>query len=221
MAGISKYWIICGLFIFNTVYSGCSGPIEALYPPRADEPYHSVYVINHNDWHTGIAVKRVDIPAGLWPQQQAFAGLEYVEVGWGDRDYYQAEQPTFWMAVRAALWPTDSVLHVSGFSGPVQRQFPQSEIVEIMISRSGFERLCAFIGESYAKDESGEVLRLGHGLYENSRFYAARGKFHLLKTCNTWIAKAMRAGGCPMTPLYAFTARNLMYQGKKCGAMNF
>jgi len=212
-----KSFLFSSTPIFTIVCSGCLGPIEGLYPPKADDPSKTVYVVNHNDRHTGIVVKRQDIPTNIWPEHHDFAAFDYVEVGWGDRDYYQTEQPTLWMTVKAALWPTESVLHITGFSAPVQRYFPESEIIEIDLSQRGFERLCMFIGNSYAKDSSGKAIKLGPGLYKNSQFYLARGKFHALKTCNTWTAKAIRSAGCPITPLYAITARNVMYQGRKCG----
>jgi hypothetical protein len=119
------------------------------------------------------------------------------------------------MTVKAALWPTESVLHIVGFSGPVETYFPASEIVGIKLSLRGFERLCAFIQNAYARDASGAVTELGPGLYENSRFYLGRKKFHLLRTCNVWTAQAIRSSGFPITPLYAITASNIIYQTSK------
>ncbi len=213
----SRLLIIAALLIFHVFYSGCAGPIEALYPPRPDEPRRSIYVINHNNWHAGIVIRREDIPAGLWPEHGDFPESEYLEVGWGDREYYQARDTTVWMAFRAAFWPSESVLHIEGFSGPLEQYFPVAEIVEITLSLQGFEKLCAFIQDAYARDESGKAIPLGPGIYGDSRFYLARGKFHLLRTCNVWIAQAIRSAGFPITPMYAITARNVMYQTKKSG----
>ena len=50
------------------VCSGCLGAVEGLYPPGADESARSVYVVNHNDRHTGIVIRRGDIPDDLWPE---------------------------------------------------------------------------------------------------------------------------------------------------------
>ncbi len=212
---ISKICALSALIFL--VCSGCVGPIEALYPPKAAEPSKSVYVINHNDWHTGIIVRRQDIPNSLWPENNDFADFEYLEVGWGDRDYYQAMEPTKWMAIKAAFWPTQSVLHIVGFSTPVERNSSESEIVEIELSDRGFEQLLSFIQDSYARDELERAIRLGPGLLENSRFYLARGKFYLLRSCNVWTAEALRSAGSPITPLYSITANNFMYQASKFG----
>ena len=122
--------------------SACVGPIHGLYPSREGEAVTSIWVVSHG-WHTGIVVRRQDVPDGLWPQLRDFAGSELVEVGWGERDFYMAPAGTSGMALRAAFRPGSSVLHVAGFSGPVERQFPAREIVEITLSRRGFEQLAA------------------------------------------------------------------------------
>ena len=218
MSQTGKHFIVATLFIF-AVYSGCAGPIEALYPPGASEPSKSVYVINHNDWHTGIVIRRQDIPDRLWPENHHFKDSEYLEVGWGDRDYYMTPEPTLWMTLKAALWPTESVLHIVGFSGPVEEYFPVSEMAEIRLSLRGFERLCAFIQNAYARDVSGKAIELGPGLYGNSRFYLARAKFHLLRSCNVWTAQAIRSTGFPITSFYAITASNVIYQTSKYSRM--
>jgi len=38
-----------------------------------------------------------------------------------------------------------------------------------------------------------------------------------LNTCNTWVAKALRSAGCPITPAYCITRGPLLYQTKKFG----
>ena len=205
------------LLAFSVLASGCAGPVHGLYPPREGESVTPVWVVSHG-WHTGIVVRREDVPDGLWPQHRDFADSELVEIGWGERDFYMAPEGTSGMALRAALWPASSVLHVAGFRGAAERYFPVSEVVEITLSRRGFEELAAFIQEAYATDEAGGTIGLGPGHYPSSRFYLARETYHALKTCNTWTAKALRSAGCPITPFYALTAGNVIYQATAfCG----
>ena len=94
---------------------------------------------------------------------------------------------------------------------------PRREIFEIAVSGRGFDRLVTFIQEAHARDEAGRAIPLGPGQYGNSRFYLAREKYFLLKTCNTWTARALRAAGAPITPLYALTAGNVMSQARAFG----
>ena len=207
---------VVGLLVFSALLAGCAGALQGLYPPAPGELVKPVYVINHG-WHTGIAVRRADIPQGVWPEHGDFADFEYVEVGWGDRDFYVAPEGTLWLAVKAVFWPTPGVLHVVGFDGPVDRIFRKREIVEVLVSDRGFRQLAVFLQDAYARDESGRATPLGPGQYPNSRFYVARDKYFLLRTCNTWTARALRSAGLPITPLYAVTAGNVMGQARRFG----
>ncbi|RMF56646.1 MAG: DUF2459 domain-containing protein, partial [Calditrichaeota bacterium] len=99
---------------------------------------------------------------------------------------------------------------------PVQIYFKGYQIIKIRLSVDGFAQLCRFIGRSYKRTGEGHIIPLGVGLYgTNSRFYRANGTYWFNNTCNTWVAKALRAAGCPITPWYASTARNLFYQLSK------
>ena len=73
------------------------------------------------------------------------------------------------------------------------------------------------MSRAYARDASGAPIDLGPGLYPGSRFYAATGRYSLFYTCNSWIAEALRAGGCPITPAWALTGGNLAFQARRCG----
>ena len=205
---------LVGLLVFGAA-AGCAGPVHGLYPPALGEPVKPVYVINHG-WHTGIAVRREDISEAVWPEHRDFGHFEYVEVGWGNRDFYVAPEGTLWLALKAVFWPTSSVLHVVGFDGPVERFFRDREIVEIRVSDRGLREFAAFVQDAYARDGARPIV-LGPGQFANSRFYLAREKYFLLKTCNTWTARALRSAGLPVTPLAAVTAANLMDQARKLG----
>ena len=39
------------------------------------------------------------------------------------------------------------------------------------------------------------------------------------RTCNKWVAQALRSAGCPITPFYALTADNVIYQVAKFGTV--
>jgi uncharacterized protein (TIGR02117 family) len=180
------------------------------------EPATSIYVVNHG-WHTGIVVQRDDIPDDVWPEHHDFPQATYIEVGWGDQDFYQAPKATLGLAFKAVFQTTPSVLYITGFTMPATFYFPDSDVIEVLLSQQGFERLCAFMHETYKRDERGETLPLGHGSYGTSQFYQAKGTYHLFNTCNSWTAKALRAAGCPITPSQAITAENVMHQASRFG----
>jgi uncharacterized protein (TIGR02117 family) len=206
------------LGLLLALVAGCAGPVSGLYPPAAGEPVTPIYVVNHG-WHTGIAVRRTDIPPGAWPAHRDLPASEYVEVGWGARDFYLAPEGTVWLALKATFWPAPGVLHLVAFDGPVERFFVGREIVEVLVSGRGLHRLTAFIQDAYAKDEAGTPIVVGPGQYANSRFYVARETYSLLKTCNTWTVTALRAAGLPVVPLSALTAAGAMGEARRFGSV--
>ncbi len=208
---------LAGSLLLVALVTACLGPVRGFYPPASGEPVKSVWVLDHG-WHTGVAVRQDDIPEGVWPEHLDLPKSEFIEVGWGNEDFYLAPRGTVWLAIKAVLWPTPSVLHLVAFDGPVGRFLPAGDVVEIRVSEPGFRRLAEFLEQAYARDASGRTVPLGPGQYSNSRFYRARERYFLLNTCNTWTAQALRMTGAPITPPYALTAGNVMSQVRRLAA---
>ena len=202
-------------FVF-VMCSGCAGPIKDLYPPKEGEPSKPIYVVSHG-WHAGVVIRLEDVPANVWPESQDFIGAKYLEVGWGDQAFYQTPEPGIGHVLKAVVWPTASVLHIVAFDEPVESFFPTSEIIRVDVSEAGFENLSHYIHESYAKDDAGNTVDQGSGLYGYSKFYLSQEKYHLFKTCNVWTAKGIRSTGYPISSFYALTVDNLMSQVGKHG----
>ena len=203
---------MCGIALIVT--AGCLGPVASLYPSRPGDPSTPVWVVDHG-WHTGLVVERAAISPGLWPEQDDLAPAPYLEVAWGDAAFYRAQNPGVGLAVKAAFGSAGSVLHVVALPGPPDRIFAGPQVVEIRLSRPGGQALVRFVDESFARGERARAPRLGPGLYGTSAFYPARGRYHLLNTCNTWVADALRSAGVPITPAYAMTAGNVMWQARR------
>jgi len=182
--------------------------------PRHDGPTVTIWLVTQ-DAHTGIAVRRADIPAGLWPESRDFPQADYLEVGWGERDYYMGRDQGFWGTLRVALGSNPSVLHVAGIRGPLPGSFPASEIVELSLPAAGYERLIRYIHDAYNRAGAPVVAPLGPGLYGDSRFYPGRESFSLLRTCNVWTAQGLRDAGLPVSD--AITREGLMSQVRRIG----
>lgn len=180
--------------------AGCaSAPAE-----RAVGGEIPIYVVTHG-WHTGIAMRAADIDFARW-RPLPDPGRKYLEVGWGDRDYYPAPGFNLWYGFKALAWPTPSVLHVVGFDEAPARYFPASEVVELRLSRPSFESLLAYITRSFEPDPK----PIAPGLYASGAFYPSREKFHLFKTCNVWVAHALREAGIDVRS--SLTTEGLMSQ---------
>lgn len=206
------------IVLMSVLQFACASPPKDLFPPGPNEPSKIVYLVSHG-WHAGIVVKRADIPPGIWPQHNEFPEAEYLEVGWGDMDYYMTPRPHLGITLKAGLFPTASVLHIVGFRGSVTRYFPYSEVIRIELSEVGFQRLCNYLENSYARDEVGLSQPLGPSLYGDGQFYLSRETYHVFNTCNVWTARALHNAGCPMTPAANLRVETLMTHVAKFGTV--
>jgi uncharacterized protein (TIGR02117 family) len=190
-----------------------AGPLDRP-PPRLAGPTVAVYLVAH-DAHTGIAVRRADIPSGLWPESRDFPEADFLEVGWGARDYYMGRDQGLWGTLKAALGWDASVLHVAGFRGPPAAYFRSSEVIELAVPAQGLEHLVRAIHDAHERGTAAAAAPLGRGLYGDSRFYPAWERFSLLNTCNVWAARALRAAGLPIED--AITKEGVMAQARRIG----
>ena len=205
---------IC-LFLAGIALGACTSP--APNPPLAQDggPRVAIYLVAH-DKHSGIALRRADIPAGLWPESYDFPRADYLEVGWGDRDYYYGRNQGFTDALRAAFGSNNpSVLHVAGVRGTLAQSFPASEIIEVRVTRDGFDRLVHYIHDEYDRAGASVAAPLGPGLYGDSRFYPGRETFSLQRTCNVWTARGLRDAGLPIED--SITMEGVMSQARAIG----
>ncbi len=166
-------------------------------------------------WHAGVVLKVSDIPGDLVPERRDYPEAEYLELGWGDWDFYQVPGFHLGYALKALLFSDKSILHVVDFGGPVDRYALYREIIEFHPASRGFERLVGYIDESFAREGRSAARPVGRGLYGDSRFYPARGAFHLFNTCNTWIAGALQAAGYPISS--AITVSGLLSDARRFG----
>jgi uncharacterized protein (TIGR02117 family) len=206
------------LLLVALLAPGCLGPVAGLHPPPAGEEARVVWLVDHG-WHTGLVLRADDVPAGLWPERRDFPAARFLEVAWGDRDFYTAPEGTLGLALKAAFASRQSVLHVVGFHAPVVEYFPASAVVELHLSRAGLAALARFVDAAHARNGGGRAPRIEAGLYGDGGFYPATGRYSLVNTCNTWIASALRAAGCPITPLWAATAGGLLRQARAFGRL--
>jgi uncharacterized protein (TIGR02117 family) len=189
-----------------------AGAIFAVGQLAAADCRHDVCVaVVSNGWHTGVVVAQTDLPADRLPEVHAVGQAPFIEFGWGDAEYYPTKNPTWTMAMRAAVVPSPAVLHVAWLPAAPRVTFPTVESVTIGLNAAQFERLIVFIDGTFARDGD-EAKAWSAGLYPFSRFHPANGSFHLFNTCNIWVARALVAAGQPLTLANAHTADGLMAQ---------
>jgi uncharacterized protein (TIGR02117 family) len=198
-------------FVIVFLTFACSNPTAEVHFRGEEKLVRTVFIV-HDAWHAAIVIKKGDIPAVVLPELRDFPSAEYLEFSWGDRDYFPAPDSGLGLALKAAFWSSGSILHVVGFKDAVQNAYPSAEIIEIPLSEEGFQRLVKFISDTFSRPRPPAPAEARPGLFSNSRFYAAKGKFSLFRTCNTWVAEALSAAGLPIRPSHVITAGNLSDQ---------
>lgn len=197
------------LLILLLALFGCSSTPSAPAKERAGDGWRSVLVVDHG-LHAGLLIARADLLEELPALAAAFGQGDFIELGWGDEDFYRAPRATLGLALQALLWPTPAVLHLVGISGDPRRRFAAGQVLEVHLGEHGYRQLLAFVAASFTRSPQGAPVELGPGLYGDSRFYRAEGRYSLVRTCNTWLAEALAAAGCPLQPARVVSTGQLL-----------
>ncbi|MCD2452331.1 DUF2459 domain-containing protein [Methylicorpusculum oleiharenae] len=200
------------LFVFPLillVLLGCAVKNVASHTVEPDGKV--VYVVDHG-LHAGIVIDAkvvAGVIAGLPFNGEA---VRFIEFGWGDQAFYQAESFSLFLAIKALLLPTDSVMHVVGLPYDPGIYFRSSEVQRIRISPMRLNAMLNYIDRSFTRDGQGQLIDLGRGLYGESRFYAANGNYHLFNNCNTWVMSVLIQAGMPEPMMVTLGANSVMRQ---------
>jgi uncharacterized protein (TIGR02117 family) len=197
-------------------FTAACAPVPSVVPPDTSRSGPFVHLVSHG-WHVGIAVERREVSSAIWPESAEFSGFRYLEVGWGDADYYPAAQGSIGLALKAAFSSRGSVLHVAAFDAAPPEFFGMSKIIEVTLSRRGLEDLARFIHATYVLDASDRPVVVAPGIYGGSAFYRATGQYRLLNNSNNWTARALAVAGCPIDAAGAITAGGVMHEARRFG----
>ena len=200
-----RYWLVLVLSV--TWLTAC----KTVLPPEDVGPRTRLVHVASNGWHTAIVVPAPDLVAtGALPEVADFSGASFLEFGWGDRIYYPAKEKTLGMTLTAVLVPTPAVMHMAVLQAPPEDDGSGLEVISVELTESGFRRLAQTLAAEFERPPGGRAESVSRGLYSDSHFYHARGKFHLFNTCNTWTARMLHAGGVALSPSGIVTADGLM-----------
>ncbi len=151
---------------------------------------NDIYIISQT-WHTGILLPSRDLISILPDLHEQLKDTEFVEIGWGDKQVYQAKSVTFSMTAKALLLPTTSTMYISGIDS-----FNSGHtLTHLGLTNAQYQKLLEFIANSFARDEHGHIIVDKKTQSSQSAFYKAKGKYYAFKTCNSWTAEALRSIG--------------------------
>ncbi|WP_448502025.1 DUF2459 domain-containing protein [Sphingomonas sp.] len=180
---------------------GAAGALAALVPVQgaAAGPREIAVWVEDNGIHTGIVFPKALLDPDLVARfaaadlrDPAYAGHDYLAIGWGDRAFF-IETPR-WRDVRpstvlaAALGSDETVLHVEHVARPKE----SIHVSRVMLDAEGFALLTAYLQTSLRE---GEALP---GYEAHDAFYPASGRYSAIVTCNEWTGAALRRAGVPM-----------------------
>ena len=186
----------CSLSRFAQVEEKSFDEISCAPPDTAST---NIYV-DSLGWHTGIILARNDAQDDLGEIIPELKQSAWVEIGWGDRDFYMASGYSYWTGLRAIFFSQGSAVHAVGFNDSPESFFEHYQLFRISIERAKLKELLAYIRHHVALNACGESERLGDGLYGKGSFYAGCGSFSITHTCNSWTADALARAGCKIDP---------------------
>ncbi|MGJ0482963.1 MAG: TIGR02117 family protein [Methylomicrobium sp.] len=191
--------------------TACPGKPSIVNPePHGKAPrLIRVFVASHG-WHTGLIVPARPLNNLIPELAGRFGAVDYYEIGWGDKEFYQAREITLRLALQAIFRSEGAVLHVVTVPIDPRVYFSGGQVLEICISESGLASLNAFLINSFARGSAGRIVALSSGLYRDSQFYAGEGRYSLLNTSNKWTAKALASAGLDISPAFMLTAGSIM-----------
>jgi uncharacterized protein (TIGR02117 family) len=192
---------------------GCATDGACLDDSTSPELVRSIYIVKRG-WHSGIAIAAADWPDRNWSLLADFPDSEYLEFGWGDERFYQAEPETLLLGVRAALWPTSSVVHVIGIHSPITGNIDADDVVEVRVSAAGLRRMAEAIQQEFTEQTPTATPVSLSAAPKPNHFYSANSKFFFPRMCNWWIATRLEEANCPIRPWTVVTATRVMREAR-------
>jgi uncharacterized protein (TIGR02117 family) len=198
------------LFILMLTVSACSTkPHIVRQTTISSTTPTEIFVVSHG-WHTGVVVPARTIQSQLPQLHDRFGSTPYLEFGWGDRDYYQSEEVTSGLTLRAVFWPTHSVVHARAIPQAPDLFFADEEVEVLCLDNRQYALLVSFIVNSFYRGNDGRIIESKNGALDDSQFYQGEGDYYLTNTCNTWTAKSLKSAGQDISPAFKITAGSIM-----------
>jgi uncharacterized protein (TIGR02117 family) len=199
-----KFICLCSC-LFNTL----------LLDGQEQDGKHFIYVSSIG-WHTGVVVPADSFPEKLWKEGHDYSEAHYLELGWGDRDFFTHDGFHLGYAIKAALWPTRSVIHINPIYRAVEDYYTNMDVVRIQIDDSHLSDLIDYLMGSL-RLENGKLIPVTEGIYSKSYFYESRERYYLLKNSNVWAARALRHAGLPINAFWHQTTGSVIRKAGEFG----
>lgn len=177
-----------------------------------------IFVVQYS-WHSAIIVKKSDIPEELIPEKEDFKNAVFLEIGWGNKDFYQAKEFELSLATKALFWPGASTMYVYGFTGKPENEYTGSKTIKLQLPPDKFYNLVKKMDNSFDRKSMKRATLTLKGQY-GGNFYDAVGYYGIFNTCNNWTARVLKSGGVNVAnSVYSSTARSVISQTSEYGTI--
>jgi uncharacterized protein (TIGR02117 family) len=184
--------------------------ISVIFSLFQEKSTKSIYIAK-NDWHVGIIFKIDEHLISNIDAVSNFKYYDFVDIGWGDADFYQSSEDfDLFLASKAILFPTSSVIRVQGYALPVVQIFKYRDYVfELELNDLQYQKLCEFIAKSFELDSANAIIVSSQKYNGVVKFFSSVHKYHAFNTCNTWVGEALEFSGFEINSSKIITAEHL------------
>ena len=207
-------WLAYAVLVYLAIVLVGLIPVNNDFVPTEDGI--KLYLVS-NAVHTDVIVPKSNQVID-WEEEFAdwqFAGdissQTHVAFGWGDQGFFL--QTKTWddfkvsTAANALLLPSESCMHV----GFIRSEYI-SDAVSVTVSEQQYQRLVDHIESTFERDADGKRIQIaGEAYFQTDGFFRAKGRYHLLNTCNSWAGRALKAAGVKVPWLSPMPKSPMLY----------
>jgi hypothetical protein len=153
----------------------------------------STVFVARRGWHVDVGIDATELAPPLASAAAALPGAKYLFFGFGDRHYLLAKTHNA-PVLLAALWPGAGMVLVTALSTSPEAAFGGDQVISLDLSAEHMQALQSFIWNTL-DTRGGPLTVYAPGPYPGSVYFAASTKYSALRTCNTWVAQALRTSG--------------------------
>jgi uncharacterized protein (TIGR02117 family) len=161
----------------------------------------TIYLIS-NSIHTDLVVpvknEIFDWEQFYDPADFKARSTQWLQVGWGDREFYTKvptwNEFTIGIALDALFLPGPGAMHINYLDDHPEAY---KNVRKINISTETYKKLISAIKDSFVLKNGRPVLLKGKGYFDSDNFYDAHGKFSMMRTCNVWTSDILAKADLP------------------------
>jgi len=171
---------------------------------------HEVHVVEEA-WHSGIVIENDEQARSVIPALNDFIWADYVDIGWGDEDFYQSPDIDYWLGAKALLINTPSVVRIAGYKGSKEPKLRRADAaMRFELNGEQYRKMLFFIARSFSSDTAGTPQTIARQANGGVIFYRSVLYYNMFNTCNTWVGKAFKQAGFDVNTFMLLTKGQLM-----------